>query len=306
MKNYLDKTILTEYIRTILEEKGIFVVDIEPILDDFIEPKFKVDAIEGTYFAKYSRYNKFPKEFFEIKELERLNKRVCLLPFISKNLSDINRQLNVYNWLDGENLKSFLCGKPKKIYYEYGIQSSKLLKKLHDVNISNDFFNFNVDNYIDKILDILRSDECMLKYKNLWMELVVENSDILKRKTKNSLIHLDFKPKNIILSNGKLFLIDFDSFSTGAPWFDFYDKGLAVYKERQAFNKGIIDGYFSNNIPNEFWMFLKILSILTMIQMSSWYINRNNKEYVFLVEEHLLKAYGDTSNNIPKWYEVYN
>lgn len=265
-----------------------------------------MNCIGGTYFAKYSSYNKFSKEFFEMKELESLNECVCLLPFVSKNLPDINKQLNIYVWLDGENLRSSLHNKTEIFCYEYGIKSSKLLKKLHDVNVSNDLSKFNADNYIAKILAILRSDECILKYKNLWLDLIVENADILKRKKKDSLIHLDFKPKNIMLSNGKLILIDFDSFSIGNPWFDFYDKGLAIYKERQAFNKGVIDGYFNNNIPNDFWKFLKIISVCTMIQMSSWSINRDNKDYIFSVEKHLLKAYSDDSNNIPKWYKAHN
>ncbi len=306
MKNYLDEAIFAKYIKTVFEENRLIVLDITPLSDDCIEPKFKVDCIGGTYFAKYSSYNKFSKEFFEMKELESLNGRVCLLPFVSKNLTDINKQLNIYDWVDGENLRSFLHNKTEISCYEYGIKSSKLLKKLHDVNVSNVVSRFNGDNYIAKILAILRSDECMLKYKNLWLGLAVENTDVLKRKTKDSLIHLDFKPKNIMLANGNLLLIDFDSFSIGNPWFDFYDKGLAIYKERQAFNKGVIDGYFNNNIPNEFWMFLKIISICTMIQMSSWNINRNNKDYIFSVEEHLLKTYSDASNNVPKWYEAYD
>lgn len=306
MKNYLDEAIFAKYIKIALEENRLIVIDITPLSDDYIEPKFKVGCTGGTYFAKYLSYNKFPKEFFETKELESLNERICLLPFVSKNLPDINKQLNIYDWVDGENLRSFLHNKTEISCYEYGIKSSELLKNLHNVTISNAISRLNVDNYIDKILVILHSDECMLNYKNLWLELVVENTDVLKRKTKDSLIHLDFKPKNIMLSNSNLLLIDFDSFSIGNPWFDFYDKGLAIYKERQAFNKGVIDGYFNNNIPNEFWRFLKIISICTMIQMSSWSLNRNNKDYIFSVEEHLLKTYSDALNNIPKWYEVYN
>lgn len=303
MKNYLNETIFTECIRNVLVEKGIIVIDVKPILDYNVEPKFKVDCIGGTYFAKYSSYNRFSKEFFEMKGLECLNESICLLPFVSKNLPDINKQLNLYVWLDGENLRSFLHNKTEISCYEYGIKSSKLLNKLHEVNVSNVVARFNVDNYITDILAILRSNECILKHKNIWLDLVVENADILKIKKKDSIIHFDFKPKNIMVSNDKLLLIDFDSFSIGNPWFDFYDKGLAIYKERQAFNKGVIDGYFNNNIPNNFWMFLKIISICTMIQMSAWSINKMKQDYIFSIEKHLLRSYSDDSNNIPKWYE---
>lgn len=303
MKNYLNETIFTECIRNVLVEKGIIVIDVKPILDYNVEPKFKVGCIGGTYFAKYSSYNRFSKEFFEMKGLECLNESICLLTFVSKNLPDINKQLNLYVWLDGENLRSFLHNKTEISCYEYGIKSSKLLKKLHEVNVSNVVARFNVDYYITDILAILRSNDCILKYKNLWLDLIVENADILKIKKKDSIIHFDFKPKNIMVSNDKLLLIDFDSFSIGNPWFDFYDKGLVIYKERQAFNKGVIDGYFNNNIPNDFWMFLKIISICTMIQMSAWSINKMKQDYIFSIEKHLLKSYSDDSNNIPKWYE---
>jgi len=306
LKNYLDEAIFTEYIRNVLAEKGIIAIEVTLLSEDNIEPKFKIDCAGGTYFAKYSSYNKFSKKFFEMKGLESLNESVCLLPFASKNFPDINKQLNIYDWVDGETLRSFLYNKTEMFCYEYGIKSSKLLKKLHEVNVNNIVSEFNVDNYIAEILDILRSDECILKHKNLWIDLIVENADVLKIKKKDSIIHFDFKPKNIMVSNGKLLLIDFDSFSIGNPWFDFYDKGLAIYKERQAFNKGVIDGYFNNNIPNDFWIFLKTISICTMIQMSSWSINKDNKDYIFTVEEHLLKTYSNVLSNIPMWYKAHN
>ena len=106
MKNYLDEAIFAKYIMTVFEENRLIVLDITPLSDDCIEPKFKVDCIGGTYFAKYSSYNKFSKELFEMKELESLNGRVCLLPFVSKNLTNINKQLNIYDWVDGETLRS--------------------------------------------------------------------------------------------------------------------------------------------------------------------------------------------------------
>lgn len=88
-----------------------------------------------------------------------------------------------------------------------------------------------------------------------------------------------------MVANDKLLLTDFDSFSIGNPWFDFYDKGLAIYKERQAFNKGVIDGYFNNNISNDFWMSLKKISICTMIQMSAWSMNKMKQDYIFLLKD---------------------
>lgn len=306
MKNYLDEAILAKYINIVFEENRLIVLDITPLSDDCKEPKFKVNCIGGTYFAKCSSYNRFSKDFFEMKGLECLSESICLLPIVSKNFPDINKQLNIYAWLDGENLRSFLHNKTEISCYEYGIKSSELLKKLHEVNVSNAVARFNVDNYIAEILAILRSDECILKNKNLWINLILENADILKIKNKDSIIHFDFKPKNIMVSNDKLLLIDFDSFSIGNPWFDFYDKGLAIYKERQAFNKGVIDGYFKNNVLDEFWLFLKIVSICTTVQMSSWSTNKNKPDYIFSVEEHLLKTYSNASDNIPMWYKAHN
>lgn len=77
MKNYLDEAIFTEYIRNVFAEKGIIAIEVTLLSEDNIEPKFKVDRAGGTYFAKYSSYNKFSKKFFEMKGLERLNESVC-------------------------------------------------------------------------------------------------------------------------------------------------------------------------------------------------------------------------------------
>ncbi len=65
MKNYLDEAIFAKYIKIALEENRLIVIDITPLSDDYIEPKFKVDCTGGTYFAKYSSYNKFPKDFLK-------------------------------------------------------------------------------------------------------------------------------------------------------------------------------------------------------------------------------------------------
>lgn len=124
MESYVINASLIYRIKNTLITEGIIPTNIMPLSGKLNEPKYLVETHNGKYFAKFSAYKRF-------LELGIQNRRYCLLPFLSKTFSDINRQLNVYTWLDGEDLKRFLSSKDCGSNYEYGVKSGMILKRLH-------------------------------------------------------------------------------------------------------------------------------------------------------------------------------
>lgn len=67
-------------------------------------------------------------------------------------------------------------------------------------------------------------------------------------------------------------------------------------------NKGIIDGYFNQRIPLDFWRYFKVLSVFGLVQSAYWTVNRTNVKYIIDVERYLLDSYCDFTTDIPIWY----
>lgn len=192
--------------------EGMTPICITPLPGKPNELKYKIESYKGTYFVKVSAAKRFDESF---KNLLYQNRDFCMPPIISKNIPEINRQLNVYAWLDGKDLKTILSDAENQENYEYGIKCGTLLKRLHTTNIKGIVVRFNVDARLVELLCFLESNECKLKHKSFWHSYLIENTDVLKRAANKSIIHFEFKPKNIMSSNEKLFIVDFDSFSIG-------------------------------------------------------------------------------------------
>ena len=299
MENYIFNIDIITIIKNTLTTEGICPTYITPLPGKTIEPKYKIDSYNGTFFAKISGAKRFDESF---NRLLRRNNEICLPPIISKEIPQIDRQLNVYVWVDGKDLKTIMNNADECECYEYGIRCGSLLKSLHSISPEGIPSCFNVDERIESLLRFLVSNECKLKHKSFWYNYLCKNINTLKQHSNKSIVHFDFKPKNIMLSNDRLLIVDFDSCSIADPWFDFYDKALGVYFGRQVFNKGIIDGYFNKDIPFEFWEFFKVLSVYGLIQSAYWSANRTNTNYIYEAECYLLESYNNFTEQIPIWY----
>ncbi len=294
LKNYIEEILNDQKSESIIIEDLYLSVNTS-------EPIFKIVTEKCMYFAKFSKYNNFTSDFLEV--IQRCSS-FCIVPLISKNIDKIDLQLNIYPWIDGVDLKNHLKGRNDNEYYDMGFHCGRMLKKFHDetahIQEENDFdIKQNINGFKEYFTD---STFSFVHQKELF-DILESDVEILNRGAQRCIVHFDFKPKNIMYKNGCLFITDLESCIVADPWLDFYDKGLALCINKQKFNMGIIDGYFKNQPPIEFWDYFKILTVYGLFQISVWNINKGNVLYPQMLENYLWDIYDGLKSTIPKWYK---
>lgn len=116
-------------------------------------------------------------------------------------------------------------------------------------NKTNDFNNC-INRYRELNLKTkIPFDEDIIKYVH--SNLKLENNNRLKAFT-----HNDFHAANIIINNNKYEgVIDFNRCGISDPYNEFNKLEMFSTVISREFSKGLINGYFKNNIPDDFWSY---------------------------------------------------
>ncbi len=293
-------------LRGILAEHNIQVLHVEPVTEGkAIEPSFRVQTNQCKYFAKFS----LPKRFTQadIERFDAVNAKagniVLYVPFVSIECSDIGRQLNVYEWISGQNLRSKLALCSENDCCEYGYQAGQLLYSIHQLSFDSAMNSFDVFNRLKSCLNYIDSSGFTFGKAFEYRTYIESNYGILLRNIPCSFVHMDYKPKNMILTeSGRIVVVDLDSSCVGDPWLDFYNMSFSLYRSKELFNSLLIRGYFDDRIPDTFWKYFKVLSAFSLIQNTAWLLRRNDLSYIRQIEDYLCDSYFSFDSLIPMWF----
>ncbi len=289
----------------ILIEHQIFPNSIRALMGKPTEPKFQAITNEGTFFVKYSQQGHFSKIRNLLSLAQKQTGALCL-PLISEDRPELNYQVSIYPWIEGVNLKNWFATASLSDCYHKGACCGHLLKSIHNATVITQSSDFDIASHMmENIKTIRQSNIAFTNMKELWVkpDLLVNR---LKRDVSSALVHLDFKPKNIMLSHDNLVVVDWESCAIVDPWLDFWDKGLSLYPKRESFNTGLLDGYFNHEIPESFWDYFQALSVFAFLQATAWAIKRRDLAYILLLEDYLRDVYQGYNTIVPVWYNKFS
>ena len=151
----------------------------------------------------------------------------------------------VFEMLKSQTLSTMLNNEPEK-WDEYLSEYTKLMKKVHSANIDPDLFP-SIKSLYTSYFDFCR------KYYN------DDEWDKMQRLLKSlpeatTMVHGDFHPKNIMVLDGELMLIDMGDVSYGHPLFDFIAMSVSMpvlARENEPFGEQVIGMKGNTIVP--FW-----------------------------------------------------
>lgn len=290
----------------ILTEHQITPNSIRTLMGKPTEPKFQAITNEGTFFVKYAQQGHFSKSIRNSLSSAQAQTGALCLPLISENRPDLNYQVNIYPWVEGVNLKTWSTTATLADCYHQGECCGRLLNSIHNATATTKSGDFDIASHMMENIDIITQSRIDFpNMKELWAKpvLIIEQ---LQRDVSSALVHLDFKPKNIMLSHNELCVVDWDSCTIADPWLDFWDKGLSLHPKRESFSAGLLNGYFSHAIPTTFWNYFQVLSVFAFLQAAAWAIKRGDKSHSILLENYLWESYQGFSVTVPMWYNKYS
>ena len=254
----------------------------------------EVKEYNGYIFKKIRNLKKIKNEEKWLEKLKNLNYNVPQI------VGTYNNQILVTKKIEGNVISD---DNAKEHLYNIG----KLLGELHslkvdEINEWKEFIWSEYTNLRDAVKDVMEKDVFDEGTK------FIENGLEKISKSKLAIIHRDLRPENVILSDGKYYLLDLESMCVGDVDYDF-TRMFNLLNEKNIYQyedfKNLIDGYrqISNiKISEEKWrLYIKFYAFRIYARMLSGRINRDEK-----YEEYLKKVIISTEDRVTEWIKKYN
>lgn len=211
----------------------------------------------------------------------------------------------LHTWIEGEDAESIIPTLPPEKQYAYGLDAGRILKMLHTLPAPADVPDWS-RHYNAKIDRKIRTYEsCPLKYDegDLFVNYLKANRCLISDRPQ-TYQHGDYHIGNMMIdSKGVLTVIDFDKDDFGDPWEEF-NRIVWSAQAASAFASGMVDGYFSGEVPMDFWRLLALYICNNSIGSLPWAIPFGEREIQVMRRQasEILGWYDGMRTVIPAWY----
>lgn len=287
------------------------------------EDKYRLEGGDGrSYLARITRLSRNEDAGRKEEEfrLMREARRYCsLVPKahhfgVSDDESLCYMILDYIAGADGEEVLPLL-GHTEQ--YNLGLDAGRELLDLHGMDgprLTDPWHERLFQKYARKcaIFDEIEVDSGIIDLERV-SQFIRENVRHM-RCNRESFLHDDFHPANLIISDGRLKgIIDFNRRDWGDPVHDFVKLAYFSRNVSIPFAAGQIDGYTGDEVPEEFWKKYSLYAAMTIIPDIVW-SHRYSKmagspEQVEHMWERVGRVYIDHdgfSSEISRWYLDFN
>ena len=213
---------------------------------------------------------------------------------------------SVQTWIEGEDAEPLVMAMDREAQYQYGLDAGKILRKIHTIPAPADApdwavrFNAKIDR------KIAMYENCELKYEvggEAFLAYIEQNRHLLAGRPQ-SYQHGDYHIGNMMIDRaGQLTVIDFDRDDFGDPWEEF-NRIVWCAQAAPAFASGMVDGYFEDKVPLEFWKLLALYICSNTLGSLPWAIPFGEGEIRVMCQQaaHVLDWYDGMKKVVPSWY----
>ena len=270
---------------------------------------------DKKYCAIDERGNKFllrvsPIEQYERKKSEfELMQQVAALGIpMCKPLEFGTSDEGVYSiqtWIEGVDAEENIQHYTNQEQYAYGFEAGQILQKIHTIPAPDGIEDW--ESYFNRKADrkIKMYEDCPIKCENgqAFIDYINANRYLLKGRPK-TYQHGDYHIGNMMIGEDKqLYIIDFNRYDFGDPWEEF-NRIVWCAQAAPYFASGMVNGYFDNDIPIEFWKLLALYIASNTLSSVPWAIPFGEKEIQVMLNQakDVLLWYDNMKNCVPSWY----
>ncbi len=212
---------------------------------------------------------------------------------------------SVQSWIDGVDAEDVIKTYSDTEQYAYGIEAGCILKKIHSIPAPSHVEDWETRFNRKMDYKIKQYNECPLKYDNgqAFIDFICANRHLLKNRPQ-VYQHGDYHIGNMMIDRtGKLNIIDFNRNDFGDPWEEF-NRIVWCADASPLFASGLVNGYFDNNVPIEFWRLLALYIASNTLSSLPWAIPFGDGEVATMRNQakQVLEWYDGMKNPVPGWY----
>lgn len=210
----------------------------------------------------------------------------------------------VQTWVDGKDAEEIIPHLNDFEQYSYGLEAGRILKVIHSIPTPENQpdweqrFNAKIDR------NIKMYNDCPVKFDGAEdIRVYIESNRFLLSNRPQYYQHGDYHIGNMMIEKNKIVIIDFDRYDFGDPWEEF-NRIVWCAQASPMFASGIINGYFDNEVPLEFWKLLALYISSNMLSSIPWAIPFGESEVNTMINQakDVLSWYNNMQNPIPTWY----
>lgn len=210
----------------------------------------------------------------------------------------------VQTWVDGKDAEEIIPHLNDFEQYSYGLEAGRILKVIHSIPAPENQpdweqrFNAKIDR------NIKMYNDCPVKFDGAEdIMAYIESNRFLLSNRPQSYQHGDYHIGNMMIEKNKIVIIDFDRYDFGDPWEEL-NRIVWCAQASPMFASGIINGYFDNEVPLEFWKLLALYISSNMLSSIPWAIPFGESEVNTMINQakDVLSWYNNMQNPIPTWY----
>lgn len=237
------------------------------------DKKYCVTADDGVkYLLRVTPEEKSENRvemFRMMQQLAALDISMCKPVEVGKCNQDV---YIIESWIEGRNAGEVIPDLTEKEQYNLGLEAGRILKVIHSIPAPENHFDWEI-RFNEKIDSKIKMyNECSIELdgaENI-IAYIEANRHLLSNRPQ-TFQHGDHHIGNMMIENNKIVIIDFNRFDFGDPWEEF-NRIVWCAQASPSYASGIIDGYFDNEVPLEFWKLLALYISSNILSSISWAI----------------------------------
>ncbi len=238
------------------------------------------------FFAKI--YDNRVKHLSKLQDLSKQN-NFFVYPIVDFAVG--SKRCMVTDWLDGEDIS----GTPSEAY-----QVAEILKSIHSQKASVKHQKSDIKCELKRYLLYLTINKVNFMYKQEIISYLLKNTALCRKEF--SLTHMDVHCRNFIIdSNNIVHLVDYENLCITDPWRDFVYACFFHDRAEDTFWEAVIQNYFNNNIPENFWITMKYYCYLHLLRMVICEHQKGNYENIDRLVKSIWENWNYNNGNLPKW-----
>jgi aminoglycoside phosphotransferase (APT) family kinase protein len=254
--------------------------------------------------SNVSLYERRKKEFEALHAMSDLT--IAVTSPVSFGFCDDGKScFTIMTWVDGEDASKILPTLKEEEQYRLGYNAGRILKQIHSIPAPLDRQSWSVfyNHKIDRKLDAYKNCGIFVRHANQIIIFIHDHRAFLSDRPQ-TLQHGDYHCGNMVITDEKeVGVIDFDRMDYGDPWEEF-NRITWCAGVSSAFASGRINGYFEDQVPEQFFILMALYIATNMLASIPWAIAYGQGEIDVMIREieRTMKAYDNFQTIVPKWY----
>lgn len=271
------------------------------------DKKYCVTDEQGNKFllrvSPIEQYKRKKSEYELMQQVAALGVPMCKpLEF---GVSD-DGVFSIQSWINGVDAEENVQNLTSEEQYSYGFEAGMILKEIHRVPAPEGIEDWEI--YFNRKADrkIKMYEECPVKYENgqAFIDYINDHRHLLSGRPQ-TYQHGDYHIGNMMIGSDKrLYIIDFNRNDFGDPWEEF-NRIVWCAQSTPLFATGMVNGYFDNDVPMEFWELLALYISSNTLSSVPWAIPFGDEQVQVMVNQakDVLGWYDNMKNPVPTWYK---